>query len=379
MPLKLGDFELNRIYQGDSIELMRRIPDNSVDLIFADPPYNLQLNGELYRPNQTKVDAVNDDWDKFNSFEEYDNFSFLWLKECKRILKDTGSLWVIGTYHNIFRLGTIIQNLDLWILNDIIWIKTNPMPNFKGTRFNNAHETLIWATKSKNSNYTFHYHSLKIFNDDLQMRSDWYIPICQGEERVKINGKKAHSTQKPEELLYRIILSTSNPGDIIFDPFSGSGTTAAVAKKLGRKFLAFEKDENYVKISIERLEKIQTLTQDLLEYKVEKRIPRIPFGLLIEKGIIRVGEFLFSKDLKHKAKVLADGSIQCENVVGSIHKISAYLLGKERNNGWEYWFVKRDDKLLSINRLRFEYYKTNYDVRFFFIEDLKKENNSLNE
>ncbi len=372
MKNSLGSFELNNIYQGDCIELMKNIPESSVDLIFADPPYNLQLNNELYRPNQTKVEAVNDEWDKFNSFEEYDEFSKKWLNECRRILKDTGSIWVIGTYHNIFRLGTIMQNLGFWILNDIIWIKTNPMPNFKGTRFNNAHETLIWAAKSKNSKYTFHYHSLKIFNDDLQMRSDWLIPICQGEERIKVNGKKAHSTQKPEELLYRIIISTSNPDDIVFDPFTGSGTTLAVAKKLGRKFLGFEKDETYVKISKERLEKIKPLEKDLIEIKVEKRLPRIPFGSLVEKGIIEVGETLYSKDLKHQAIVQADGSIVFEKLVGSIHKVSAFILNKERNNGWDFWYVMRDNKLVSINDLRLKYYRECFDVDYFFINDLKK-------
>lgn len=373
MANKLGQFELNKIYVGDCISLMRKIPDNSVDLIFADPPYNLQLNNELYRPNQTRVDAVDDEWDKFNSFEEYDEFSRKWLSECRRILKDTGSIWVIGTYHNIFRIGKIIQDLGYWILNDVIWIKTNPMPNFRGTRFNNAHETLIWATKSKESKYTFHYHSLKVFNDDLQMRSDWIIPICQGEERIKVNGKKAHSTQKPEELLYRIIMATSNIGDIVLDPFSGSGTTPAVAKKLGRKFIAFEKDENYVKISNERLEKIEPLKRDLIEYKVEKRLPRIPFGTLVERGLIKPGEFLYSSDLKHKSKVLFDGSIQYKNVVGSIHKISAFILKREKNNGWEFWFVKRKNELVSINELRLKFYRDNFDVKYFLVDDLKKE------
>ncbi len=373
MANKLGQFELNKIYAGDCISLMRKIPDNSVDLIFADPPYNLQLNNELYRPNQTRVDAVDDEWDKFNSFEEYDEFSRKWLSECRRILKDSGSIWVIGTYHNIFRIGKIIQDLGYWILNDVIWIKTNPMPNFRGTRFNNAHETLIWATKSKESKYTFHYHSLKVFNDDLQMRSDWIIPICQGEERIKVNGKKAHSTQKPEELLYRIIMATSNIGDIVLDPFSGSGTTPAVAKKLGRKFIAFEKDENYVKISNERLEKIEPLKRDLIEYKVEKRLPRIPFGTLVERGLIKPGEFLYSSDLKHKSKVLFDGSIQYKNVVGSIHKISAFILKREKNNGWEFWFVKRKNELVSINELRLKFYRDNFDVKYFLVDDLKKE------
>jgi len=354
---KLGFFDLNKIYQGDSVELLKKIPDNSIDLIFADPPYNLQLNGELYRPNQTKVDAVNDEWDKFSSLEEYDKFTYSWLKECFRILKDSGSIWVIGTYHNIFRVGYIMQNIGFWILNDIIWIKTNPMPNFKGTRFNNAHETLIWATKSKKSKYTFHYHSMKVFNDDLQMRSDWVIPICQGDERIKVNGKKAHSTQKPAELLYRIIISTTNPNDIVLDPFSGSGTTAAVAKRLGRRFIAFDKEEFYVQVSTERVNKITPIPNHLLEYKVNKRKPKVSFGNLIEKGWIKIGEYLYSKDRKNKALVLADSSIDSKGLIGSIHKVSAQILKKESNNGWTYWYVLRNNKLISIDDLRYEYEK----------------------
>ena len=370
---KLGEFELNKIYQGDCIELLKKLPDESIDLIFADPPYNLQLNGELYRPDQSKVDPVDDEWDKFETFEEYDNFTRQWLTECKRVLKSTGSIWVIGTYHNIFRVGTIMQNLDFWILNDIIWIKNNPMPNFKGTRFNNAHETLIWATKSKESKYTFHYHSMKVMNDDLQMRSDWYIPICQGNERIKINGQKAHSTQKPEELLYRIILSTSNPDDIVLDPFSGSGTTAAVAKRLGRKFIAFEKEDFYIKVANERLEKVKSIDKKFLEYRVERKKPKVPFGSLIEKNLVEVGEFLFSKDEKHKAQVMADASLIYENEIGSIHKISAKILGRERNNGWTFWYVKRNDKLISIDELREEYARK-YLNSFDSTKDLLFEN-----
>lgn len=367
---KLGDFELNKIYQGNCVELLKKLPDESIDLIFADPPYNLQLNGELYRPDQSKVDPVDDEWDKFETFEEYDNFTRQWLAECKRVLKNSGSIWVIGTYHNIFRVGTIMQNLGYWILNDIIWIKNNPMPNFKGTRFNNAHETLIWATKSKNSKYTFHYHSMKVMNDDLQMRSDWYIPICQGNERIKVNGQKAHSTQKPEELLFRIILSTSNPDDIVLDPFSGSGTTAAVAKKLGRRFIAFEKEDFYIKISNERLEKIKPIEKKFLDYKVERKKPKVAFGSLIEKGFIEIGEYLFSKDEKYKAQVMADASLIYENEAGSIHKISAKILGRERNNGWTFWFVKRDNKLVCIDELREDYAR-----KFFNLSD--KENEQL--
>lgn len=253
--MKLGTLEVNKIHLGDCVELLKKLPNNSIDLIFADPPYNLQLNGELYRPNQTKVDAVTDEWDKFESKEDYDKFTILWLTECHRVLKPTGSVWVIGTYHNIYRVGAIIQNIGFWMLNDIVWVKTNPMPNFKGTRFNNAHETLIWSTKSQKSRYTFHYHSMKVMNDDLQMRSDWLLPICSGNERIRVNGQKAHSTQKPAELLLRIILSTSNPNDIVLDPFSGSGTTAAVAKRLGRQYIAFEREPFYVQVANERLNK----------------------------------------------------------------------------------------------------------------------------
>lgn len=355
--VQIGSLELNKIYQGDCIELLKKIPDNSVDLIFADPPYNLQLNGELYRPNQTKVDAVNDAWDKFESKEEYDKFTTLWMKECHRVLKNTGSFWVIGTYHNIFRVGAILQNIGFWILNDIIWVKTNPMPNFKGTRFNNAHETLIWATKSKSSNYTFHYHSMKVMNDDLQMRSDWYIPICQGDERIKVNGQKAHSTQKPAELLFRIILSTSNPNDIVLDPFSGSGTTAAVAKRLGRRYIAFDKEAFYIKVANDRLDKITPIENSLLEYKIEKRKPKVPFGNLIERGYVKIGENLYSKDGKFFAQVQADSSLSFNGTVGSIHKISAKILKKENNNGWSYWYVKREQGMISIDQLRHDYEK----------------------
>jgi DNA modification methylase len=353
----LGSLAINTIHQGDCVALLKQIPDNSVDLIFADPPYNLQLNGELTRPNQTKVDAVNDEWDKFASMEIYDTFTNDWLRECRRVLKSTGSIWVIGTYHNIFRVGASLQDLGFWMLNDVVWIKTNPMPNFKGTRFNNAHETMLWATKSEKSKYTFHYHSMKTMNDDLQMRSDWFIPICQGEERLKVNGQKAHSTQKPEELLYRVILSTSNVGDVVLDPFSGSGTTAAVAKKLGRKFIAFERESFYIDVANNRLKEIVPLKDNLLEYKVEIKKPKVPFINLIDKGFIKVGDFLFSKDEKHKAQIQADSSIESNDFVGSIHKVSAQLLGKESNNGWTFWYVKRNHKMVSIDDVREEFAK----------------------
>ena len=349
--------EWNEIYKGDCVQLLKQLPDKSIDLIFADPPYNLQLNKELYRPDQSKVSAVNDEWDKFSSFKEYDDFCRNWLSECRRVLKPTGSIWVIGSYHNIFRLGTVLQDLNFWILNDIIWIKSNPMPNFKGTRFNNAHETLIWAAPSAKSNYTFHYHSMKVMNDDLQMRSDWYIPICQGDERLKINGNKAHSTQKPEELLYRIIISSTNPGDVVLDPFMGSGTTAAVAKKLNRNYIGFERENSYIKVARERLDKIIPVDNSLTQYEIEKRKPKVPFGNLIEKGFIKAGENLYSKNLKYVATVNADASIVWENKTGSIHKISATILNKENNNGWTFWYIKRKNNLVSIDDLRSEYEK----------------------
>jgi DNA modification methylase len=349
--------EINKIHQGDCIDLLKKVPDNSIDLIFADPPYNLQLNGELYRPNQTKVDAVDDLWDRFESNKSYDLFTSQWIKECHRILKPTGCFWVIGTYHNIFRVGSIMQDIGFWMLNDIIWVKTNPMPNFKGTRFNNAHETLIWASKSKNSKYTFHYHSMKVMNDDLQMRSDWHIPICQGEERIKVDGQKAHSTQKPEELLYRVILSSSNPGDVVLDPFSGSGTTAAVAKKLGRNFIAFERETSYIDVANERLSRITPLPMPLLEYKVEKKKPKVPFGKLVEKQWINPGDLVFSKDKKHAAQVMADASVTFNGFAGSIHKVSAAILNKESNNGWSFWYVEKSGQLISIDTLRHDYEK----------------------
>jgi site-specific DNA-methyltransferase (adenine-specific)/modification methylase len=347
---------LNKITCGDSIEKLKEIESNSIDLIFADPPYNLQLKGDLFRANQTKVDAVNDEWDKFDSFKEYDDFTYKWLAESKRVLKDDGSIWVIGSYHNIFRVGAIMQNLGFWILNDVIWIKTNPMPNFKGTRFNNAHETLIWASKSEKSRFHFNYKSMKSFNDDKQLRSDWYIPICSGNERLKDeNGNKAHSTQKPYELLYRVIISSSEVGDVILDPFSGSGTTAAVAKHLSRNFIAIEKEEKYVKISKKRVENVKPLDKSLLKLKIEEKPPKVPFGNLIESRFIKIGESMFDKNRKYKAKVLANATIEYNNEVGSIHKISASILNKQSNNGWKYWYVKRDNKMVLIDELREEY------------------------
>ncbi len=352
------DKYLNKIIKGDCIEVLKEIPEDSVDLIFADPPYNLQLQGELYRPNQTRVDGVDDKWDQFSSFEEYDKFTHDWLKGCKRVLKKDGTIWVIGSYHNIFRVGNIMQDLGFWTLNDVIWIKTNPMPNFKGTRFNNAQETLIWAAKSQKSKYTFHYKSMKAFGDDKQMRSDWYIPICNSKERIKLNGEKAHSTQKPEALLYRIIVSTSNPGEIVLDPFMGSGTTGTVAKKLGRNFIGIEKETSYVKVANERIKKAKRIDKELLLYTIEDKKPKVPFGNLIESGFVKVGDFLYSKDKKYKAQVLANATLKWDNKVGSIHKISAEIVGKVSNNGWTFWYIKdKKGNLILIDEIRNDYIK----------------------
>ena len=300
----------NRIINGESLEILKKIPSKTFDLVFADPPYNMQIGEKLKRPDNSKVCGVNDKWDQFLNFKHYDEFSKEWLKECKRILKDNGSMWVIGTYHNIFRLGYHIQNLNYWILNDVIWRKNNPMPNFKGTRFTNAHETLIWASKNKKSKYTFNYQSLKCLNDDLQMRSDWTLPICNGKERLKKNGKKIHSTQKPEALLHRIILATTNKGDLICDPFIGTGTSAVVAKKLGRKYFGIEKDKKYFGAANKRINQTKVIEDNYLDtVENNKSKPRIPFGSLVEMGIIKPGSVLFDQKRKFNAKIMADGSL----------------------------------------------------------------------
>ncbi len=344
---------INKIENGDSIEILKRIPDKSFDLVFADPPYNMQIGEKLTRPDDSKVDGVNDKWDQFSSFEHYDKFSKYWLKECKRILKDNGSMWVIGTYHNIFRLGYHIQNLNYWILNDVIWRKNNPMPNFKGTRFTNAHETLIWASKNKKSRYTFNYQSLKCLNDDLQMRSDWILPICNGKERLKKDGKKIHSTQKPEALLHRIILATTNKGDSIFDPFLGTGTTAVVAKKLGRKYFGVEKDKKYFQAAKQRINETLEIKDDYLDILPNnKSKPRVPFGSLIEMGLIKPGTTLFDVKKRYNAKIMVDGSLKCQKAEGSIHKVAAKIIGAESCNGWTYWHYISGNDLKPIDNLR---------------------------
>lgn len=350
---------INQILHGDCIELMQSLPDQSVDLIFADPPYNLQLQNELQRPNQTVVDAVDDAWDQFASFGDYDQFSRAWLTECRRLLKDDGTIWVIGSYHNIYRVGSLMLDLGFWILNDVVWHKTNPMPNFRGTRFTNATETMIWAKKSaEQKTYTFNYHAMKHLNEEKQMPNVWRIPLCTGEERLKINGKKAHSTQKPEALLYRVILASSNVGEVVLDPFFGSGTTGAVAKKLKRQYIGLEREAKYIKLAEQRLAAIPTPTMSdaVLTTKSKRNLPRVRFGQLIESNYLQVSQKLFSKDRKHGAVIKADSQLRADDLVGSIHKISAHVQGKSGANGWEFWYYEDEaGQLISIDRLREQY------------------------
>lgn len=331
------------ILHGDCIEKMRQLPDNCVDVVFADPPYFMQLHKKLYRPDATAIQAVHDDWDKFTDFADYDSFTNDWLTEVRRILKDTGTLWVIGTYHNIFRVGSCLQNQGFWILNDIIWRKVNPMPNFKGTRFANAHETLIWCAKYPHAKYTFNYDSMKMFNDDLQMRSDWLIPVCNGPERLKDeNGKKIHTTQKPEELLYRIILAATKPGDIILDPFFGTGTTGAVAKKLGRHYIGIEREDTYIQVAQKRIDAITPISNNELHPYVRKETPKVPFGELLASGLLRPGCHLKDKTGRYKAYVHADGSVKTGDFIGSIHQAGAACAKKTSPscNGWLFWYAK---------------------------------------
>lgn len=344
----------NRVLHGDCITQMRQIADRSVDLVFADPPYNLQLSGDLSRPDQTRVDAVTDAWDKFDSFSAYDAFTDAWLSEVQRILKPDGGIWVIGSYHNIFRVGTTLQNLGFWILNDVIWRKTNPMPNFRGRRFTNAHETLIWAAKNQKSRYVFNYEAMKSLNEDVQMRSDWELPLCTGSERIKENGKKAHPTQKPESLLARVILASTKQGDVILDPFFGTGTTGAVAKRLSRNFIGIEQDADYVDIAEKRLSKVTPIAcYDLLETKSRRALPKVPFGNLIEHGLLKPGDHLFDANKRFYARVRADGSLLTEKKeTGSIHALGAKLQGLPSCNGWSFWHVEQNGKRVLIDALR---------------------------
>ena len=345
---------LNHILHGDCIEILKSLPENSLDLIFADPPYNLQLRNDLYRPDMSKVDAVDDGWDKFEDFKEYDQFTRQWLSASQKVLKDTGTLWVIGSYHNIYRVGAIMQELGFWFLNDVVWLKNNPMPNFRGVRFTNAHETMIWAQKKKGAKYTFNHRSMKALNDDLQMRSDWTIPLVTGKKRIKSDGIKAHSTQKPEALLYRVIMSSSNVGDVILDPFFGSGTTGAVAKKLGRNWIGIERDERYVQVAQKRIDAVAESDSEAIN--VEKPKPaRVPFGTLIENGYLRPGQTLYFAKDGARAKILSNGHLKCGDVTGSIHGVAKALMNGAPANGWELWFYKDEHgKKITINAIREE-------------------------
>jgi modification methylase len=347
----------NVILEGDCVTEMARLPDKSVDMIFADPPYNLQLGGDLYRPEGSRVDAVDDEWDKFESLTAYDNFTRDWLEQARRILKDDGTIWVIGSYHNIDRVGALLQDADFWILNDVVWRKTNPMPNFRGTRFTNAHETLIWCAKDEKARYTFNYRAMKALNDDLQMRSDWLLPICAGAERVKgEDGAKAHPTQKPEALLYRILLACTKPGDVVLDPFFGTGTTGAVARRLGRSWIGIEREPGYAKVARERIDSTLPLDESAMRTVPDKRDqPRVAFGTLVESGLVPAGTALTDAKRRWTASVRADGSIACEAHSGSIHKVGAALQSAPSCNGWTFWHVAGDGAPMPLDALRQQY------------------------
>jgi modification methylase len=352
------EVEADRLIRGDCIAGMRALPDACIDMIFADPPYNLQLGGDLNRPDGSHVDAVTDAWDKFDSFATYDAFTALWLAEARRILKPNGTIWVIGSYHNIFRVGANMQDQGFWILNDIIWRKANPMPNFKGTRFTNAHETLIWASQGEDARYTFNYRAMKTLNDELQMRSDWVLPICGGPERLKKDGHKVHPTQKPEALLYRILLACTKPGDVVLDPFFGTGTTGAVAKRLGRRWIGIEREEEYCAAALERIESALPLDESSLTImQSAKGQPRVAFGTLVETGYLAPGTIVTDAKRRWKAAVRADGSLECAQGggIGTIHKLGATLQGAPSCNGWTFWHVEGEGGLQPIDALRQTY------------------------
>jgi len=348
---------LDQVIQGDCRQVLADLPANSVDLIFADPPYNLQLNSDLWRPNQTQVNGVDDDWDAFDSLAAYDAFTQAWLTACRRVLKDDGALWVIGTYHNIYRVGAMLQDLGFWILNDILWIKTNPMPNFRGVRLTNAHETLLWVTKRQGAAYTFNYHALKRLNGGKQMRSDWRLPICSGAERVRIDGEKAHSTQKPEALLYRVLLAASDPGDVVLDPFFGTGTTGVVAKRLHRRWIGIEREASYVKIAHRRLDAIQPgpMQAEIFDVRdARRRQARLPFARLLELGLVAPGQALFFEgQVGVEARVKPDGQLLVNGFEGSIHQAGRHLTGGKPCNGWTSWHYRSSSgDLRPIDGLR---------------------------
>ena len=353
------DLPLGQIIERDCVAAMAALPDACVDMVFADPPYNLQLGGNLFRPEGGLVDACDDDWDKFDTFAAYDDFTRAWLKEARRILKPNGTLWVIGSYHNIFRVGAALQDEGFWILNDIIWRKSNPMPNFRGTRFTNAHETLIWASRGEDSRYTFNYRAMKALNDELQMRSDWLLPICSGGERVKEGGAKAHPTQKPEALLYRILLACTNKGDVVLDPFFGTGTTGAVARRLGRQWIGIEREKRYVRVARERIDSTLELDESAMKTMASKRnAPRVPFGTLVETGLIAPGTMVTDIKRRWQAMVHADGTLELGGEQGSIHRIGAAVQGAPACNGWTFWHVQEGDSLQPLDSLRQRYVLT---------------------
>ncbi|OYY64986.1 site-specific DNA-methyltransferase [Sphingomonas sp. 28-62-11] len=356
-PVADVDLPLDSIIMGDCIAAMRALPAKSIDMIFADPPYNLQLGGDLSRPDGSHVDAVTDEWDKFDSLSAYEKFTRAWLAEARRILKDNGTIWVIGSYHNIFKVGSAIQDLNFWILNDIIWRKSNPMPNFKGTRFTNAHETLIWASMGEKARYTFNYRSMKTLNDELQMRSDWEFPVCGGQERLKKGGTKVHPTQKPEALIYRILLACTKPGDVVLDPFFGTGTTGAVAKRLGRRWIGIEKELGYCDAALERIAAALPLDESaLVTMQSPRTAPKVAFGVLVENGYLTPGRVLSDAKRRHRALVRADGSLESVcGAVGSIHKLGATVQGAPACNGWTFWHYDTPDGLAPIDALRKTY------------------------
>ncbi|TDH38699.1 site-specific DNA-methyltransferase [Pseudohoeflea suaedae] len=346
---------LDTIIKGDCVAALEALPAGSIDMIFADPPYNLQLGGDLTRPDQSAVDAVNDHWDQFESFQAYDAFTRAWLLACRRVLKPNGTIWVIGSYHNIFRVGSSLQDLGFWLLNDVVWRKTNPMPNFRGRRFQNAHETLIWASRDADAkSYTFNYEAMKAANDDVQMRSDWLFPICTGGERLKDeNGRKVHPTQKPEALLARIMMASSKPGDVVLDPFFGTGTTGAVARRLGRHFVGVEREDSYIDAARKRIDAVEPLGKAELTVMTGKRAePRVAFNVLIEAGLIRPGQVLTDSRKRFKAIVRADGTVVADNVAGSIHKVGAAVQGFDACNGWTFWHTEKDGELAPIDEFR---------------------------
>ncbi|MGI9355404.1 MAG: site-specific DNA-methyltransferase [Rhizobiaceae bacterium] len=350
-----GKSWLDSIIKGDCVAALEALPANSIDVVFADPPYNLQLGGGLARPDQSKVDACDDHWDQFDTFKAYDDFTRAWLMAVRRVLKPTGTIWVIGSYHNIFRVGTILQDMQFWILNDIVWRKTNPMPNFRGRRFTNAHETMIWASRDENTKgYTFNYDAMKMANDDVQMRSDWVFPICTGGERLKgEDGKKVHPTQKPEALLHRVLMASTKPGDVVLDPFFGTGTTGAVAKRLGRHFVGIEREQDYIDAASARIEAIEPAGKAELIVTTGKRaLPRVAFGAIIEAGLLSIGDILQDSKKRWKAKIRIDGSLEMNGETASIHRMGAKVQALDACNGWTFWHIDKGDGFKPIDAQR---------------------------